>query len=174
MSLQEDEDSQDDTEAEEFEDCFINEDIVFASDSITDATQAAADQEILRKLEALADQEAVTAANENNKIKPKLSLSNAKFEGNNQASLSSDAESSDSTDGEDWQPRPDSPDYPPEYWQVQRLIKYIKVSFTLCPYYRSHSPCLLICKCGKRCPPDVPNSPAGRQSNSYHNLPLIT
>ena len=142
MSLQEDEDSQDDTEAEEFEDCFINEDIVFALDSITDATQEAADQEILRKLEALADEEADANGD---KTKPRLSLSNAKFvEGNNQISLSSDAESSDSTDGEDWQPRPDSPDYPPEYWQVQRLIKYIKVRFTLLSHYHHHSPCFLI------------------------------
>lgn len=125
MSLQDDEDSQDDTEAEEFEDCFINEDIGFGLDSVTDASQAAADQEILRKLEALANEE--TDANED-KAKFRLSVSNAKFVVENQTSFSSDAQSSDSTDGEDWQGRPASPDYPPEYWQVQRLIKYIKVS----------------------------------------------
>jgi len=43
--------------------------------------------------------------------------------------LSSDAHSASSTsdDGEEWQDRPSSPDLPPKYWQVQRLIKYIKV-----------------------------------------------
>lgn len=42
-------------------------------------------------------------------------------------SLSSDGKSSDTSDGEDWQDRPSSPDLPADYWQVQKLVKYIKV-----------------------------------------------
>jgi hypothetical protein len=41
--------------------------------------------------------------------------------------VSSDAISSPASEAEEWKGRPDSPDLPPEYWQVQRLIKYIKV-----------------------------------------------
>ena len=41
---------------------------------------------------------------------------------------SSDAISSAASETEEWQGRPDSPDLPAEYWQVQRLIKYIKVT----------------------------------------------
>jgi hypothetical protein len=39
--------------------------------------------------------------------------------------LSSDAESSPESDAED-RDRHESPDIPTEYWQVQRLIKYVK------------------------------------------------
>ena len=43
--------------------------------------------------------------------------------------LSSDAESSPASDPEEAAgfERPLTPDFPPEYWQVQRLVKYIKV-----------------------------------------------
>jgi hypothetical protein len=47
------------------------------------------------------------------------------------AELSSDAESSEESHpgGADWsaEQQLSSPEMPPEYWQVQRLIKYIKV-----------------------------------------------
>jgi hypothetical protein len=42
--------------------------------------------------------------------------------------ISSDAESSPAS--EDEFARPPSPDVPPEYWQVQRLVKYVKVRDT--------------------------------------------
>lgn len=49
--------------------------------------------------------------------------------------ISSDADSlSSSSQEEEWQEMPSSSDLPPEYWQVQRIIKYIKVKLELqCP-----------------------------------------
>lgn len=45
-----------------------------------------------------------------------------------EASVSSDADSSASSPGADWSEKQmASPELPQEYWQVQRLVKYIKV-----------------------------------------------
>jgi len=40
--------------------------------------------------------------------------------------LSSDEESSPESEGDELMDRPQTPEIPPEYWQVQRLIKYVK------------------------------------------------
>jgi len=57
-------------------------------------------------------------------LEGKLGLGGVQYE----IADSSDAVSSSASEADEWQGRPDSPELPPEYWQVQRLIKYIKVT----------------------------------------------
>ncbi|CAG7823011.1 unnamed protein product [Allacma fusca] len=118
MESQSDE-SEEETEAEELEDSFVNDDIEFDENSTAEVFPVESFDHT-SKLILLDDNE--EALQQKTSALPRLSVAKIKSE----TVLSSDAESSDATNGEDWQARPASPDYPPEYWQVQRLIKYIK------------------------------------------------